>query len=275
MSIHNKAMLCQLSISRWSGQKIDKGVTSEIEQIKSAHDSGKFTKTLVSKALLEPINQHLNALAKYHTQITLPWTDKGPRLLSSTTFMDYNKNVRDAKTKMQVLLDNLVKQYPTEVQAARNRLGAMYNPDDYPDPSDLRSQYAIDVEIMPVPDQKDFRVDMADDELDEVKQNITAKINEKQQAAVESTYARIREVTSKVVERLSDDKAIFKDTLMTNVSDLVNILDGLNITNDPEITNIGVYLRNEIIHPPEALRRNLALRRRTAEKAQELLTKLP
>ena len=274
-AIYNKAMLAQLSIKRWNAQKIDRGVTSEIEALKSAHDSGKFTKALVSKALLEPINAYLSNLSKWHVQQTLPWTDKGPRLLSAAAFSTYSTHIRGAKNKLFYLVDDLILKYPAEVQAARNRLGSMYDPDDYPDPSDLRSQYAISLEITPVPDQRDFRVDMADEAVNDIKMSITATIGEKQRAAVKSTYDRIRDVTSKVVERLSDEKAIFKDTLMTNVSDLVNILDGLNITDDEAITEIGTYLRNEIIQPPEALRRNPALRKRTAEMAQALLTRLP
>ena len=273
--IQNKAMLATLCIQQWHARKTDKDVTQEVETKHGAHDSGRFSKALVSKDLLAPIAKFTSRLREWHYGMTLPWTDNGARLLPATMFLDYSTKVRQAKTDYANLVDAMVRAYPAEVQAARARLGTMYNPDDYPDPSDLSAEFKIGVEFTPVPTSSDFRVDLNNEAMDEIKQQITDSVHLRQEEAVKATFTRVREVVSKMDDRLSDPKAIFKDTLVSNVGDLCKVLDGLNITGDVRIDEIAKFMTDELIKPASALRTNLALRSSVAGKCKELLARLP
>jgi hypothetical protein len=273
--LQNKAMLAHLKISQWGGRKTDQTVTAAVEAAHGARDSGRFNKMLVDKGLLKPITQFTSRLREYHHTMTLPWTDSGARLLPAAHFMDYSKKMREAKIEYATLVRTFEQKYPIEVQAARNRLGSMYDAGDYPDPSDISKEFAIDVSITPVPTANDFRVEFGIEAVEEIRGQINDSIAVKQAEAVKATFDRVREVVSKMHERLSDPKAIFKDTLVTNVSDLSKVLVGLNITNDPLIDRVAKTMQDQLVLPPSLLRGSNHIRAKIAEKAGELLAQLP
>lgn len=273
--IQSKAMLAQLSISQWTARKADKSVTTEVEQKHGAHDAGKFNKLLVDKALLDPIAKIAGRARDYHYSYTLPWSDSGPRLLPSKLFADYTATFRGLKAEFEKAVNHMINQYPIEVQAARNRLGTMYQPDDYPDPSDIYLKFGLKTEFSPVPDGNDFRVEVAAEAQEELKASVTEAVHSRQAGAVKATYGRIKDVVSKIEERLALPEAVFKDTLITNAIELCQVLDGLNITDDPEITAITKDIKDHLMMPPSLLRSNLSTRATTAVHAQRILALLP
>lgn len=271
--IQNRAMLARLSISQWTARKHDKSVSAEVEKAHAAHDAGRYNKLLVNKALLDPISKLAGVIRTYHYGQTLPWNDGGDRLLPSALFMGYTAEIRKFKAQYQALVRDLVTAYPTEVQAARNRLGTMYSPDDYPPAHELHSRFDISVEFVPVPDAKDFRVDVSNEAAEEIRTQITESVNARQTQAVKDCYRRVREVVSKLYERLSVEDAIFKDSLVDNARDLMSVLPGLNITQDPEL-DILYHEINTMLRSPQTLRSDPVARKETADAADAILTRL-
>jgi len=272
---HDNAMLVQLSISQWTARKQDKKVSKEVESVHGAHNAGRFNKDLVNRELLEPITKIVTKARDYHYNMTLPWKDNGERLLPSKLFMQYTGNIRSLKAEFAKAVDNMVAAYPAEVQAARNRLGSMYEPGDYPDSCDVKHKFSLEVEFTPIPHVADFRLDVSAEAQDELKASLTQGIAIRQAGAVKATYARVRDVVYKIAERLGDDQAIFKDSLINNAIELCTVLDGLNITNDPAITALAVRINNELIHSPSVLRNNSHVRARVALAANDILNSLP
>ena len=275
MSIQEKAMLVQLNIKQWTGKKQDKKVTAEVETAHGAHNAGRFNKDLVSKSLLDPHIKLTGEIRKKHYELTLAWSDNGQRLLPSKLFMDYTAYMRGAKAEFAKRTSELAANYPAEVQCARQRLGTMYEPDDYPDASEIYARFDLAIEFAPVPAANDFRVDVGNEAAKEIRASITQTVHTKQEAAVKATFARVREVVSKIYERLSIPDAIFKDTLITNADDLCTVLNGLNITDDPLITQLERDIHDHLIQGPESIRRNSVLRARVARHAQEILGRIP
>jgi hypothetical protein len=274
-AIQNKAMLATLSISQWTARKADKSVSAEVEKAHGAHDAGKYNKLLVDKALLEPISKLTARVREFHYCMTLSWSDSGARILPAKLFMDYTTRLRGYKSEFETLVKNMLQYYPAEVQAARVRLGTMYNPGDYPEAWELGDRFSINVEFTPVPDGSDFRVELGDEAQAELRASVTQAVAERQAGAVKATYGRIRDVVSKIEERLSIPDAIFKDTLVTNAIELCQVLDGLNITDDPTITALCQDMRDHLLMPPSVLRSNGYVREVTAGHAQRILATLP
>jgi hypothetical protein len=273
--IQNKAMLVSLSISSWAARKQDKRVTAEVETTHGAHNSGTFNKALVNKGLLEPVNKVTAEARKMHHFYTQPWTDDGRRILSSKNFMLCTGDIRKIKGDFDSAVNTLLAQYPAEVQAARNRLGTMYDPGDYPDPADIASKFSFELKFEPIPDGHDFRVDLSTEALTELRQSVTHDVVLRQAKAMESCYSRLREVVSKVEERLSIPDAIFKDSLIQNVKDECSIMDGLNITDDAVLTSLVSQIQDQLIVPPSTLRNSPFTRARVANAAAALLQQIP
>ena len=273
--LQERAMLATLSIRSWTARKLDRKVTKEVEQANAAHDAGRFNKLLVSKALLDPVASLAGRIRDYHYSVTLPWADTGPRLLPSELFMDYTAKMRKFKEEFHNAVSKLLTAYPGEVQAARVRLGNMYKPEDYPDTMTLNERFSVALEFTPVPDGNDFRVGVSEEAQEELRESVTLAVAHRQEAAVKATYERVREVVSKIAERLSDPKAVFKDSLIENAHDLCAILKALNITNDPKLDEIEEAIRVQLLTwSPERLRTDAHARAATAANAQTVLEML-
>lgn len=273
--IQERAMLARLSISQWTGRAFDSKVSTEVERAHGAHDAGRFNKALVSKSLLDPISKLAGEVRKHHYSISLPWSDSGERLLPAKLFMEYTAQMRSYRSKMDALVSDLVAAYPAEVQSARVRLGTMYDPGDYPDPNDIKQAFGLTFEFTPVPNAKDFRVDVSDEAADEIRSSIKQAVCIRQAEAVRACFDRIRDVVSKIHERLSDERAVFKDSLITNAIDLCRVLDGLNITDDPQITELGIEIKQKLLMNPSALRTRPDIRAQVARDAATILARIP
>lgn len=269
-----KSMLVDLTIHRWTATKHDRSVSAEVEKSHNAHDAGRYNKQLIDKAHLKLVDELGNELRKYHYHHTLPWTDKGARLLPSTLFFDYREGLNSLKQQRQSAVNDFLKIYPDLVQAARVRLNTMFQPEDYPSVEQLRSAFDVEVEIMPVPDAGDFRVDIAKDAQDEVREQIMASLRARQDKAIKDVWVRVRETVSNVVKQCSNPKGRIYDSLMDNVLALSTVIDGLNITDDIVLEQIGQELR-ELHVDSNTLRNFMSVRMHVARQAEQILLKVP
>ena len=273
--IQSKAMLVDLTISQWTATKHDKAVSAEVETAHAAKDAGRYNKRLIDKAHLAEINRIANELRKHHYSRTLPWTDKGQRLLPSELFLDYRQDMAKYKADFQAAVSTFIKLYPQLVQDARMRLGTMYQAEDYPQPTDLFALFDITVEFAPVPDADDFRVDVSKETQDEIRQQITDAVALRQTKMVKECWARMREVVGRIAEQCSKENGVIRDSLIDNARDLVNILGGLNVTANPTIATIEVAIRSKLIVPAAQLRTSPTVRAEVARVAHELLARMP
>lgn len=275
MAIQNRTMLVQLTIHQWTGVRHDKTVSAEIERAHAATNAGRYNKHLVDKAHLAPIATAANALRAFHYSRTLAWADGGQRILPSALFMEYRDDLAKHRKVFETEVGHFIEKYPDLVQQARHNLGSMYNPKDYPDVADLRKAFGVDLNIMPVPDATDFRVDVDDETKAEIQASITASIAERQADTVKECWSRLREVLERIVEQCSKERPIIRDSLMENAASLTGLLTGLNITDDAFIKRAVVAMETGVVCSSQALRGSVELRARTAANASEILSWIP
>ncbi len=276
MSLQTQAMLVTLSVSCWTARVQDKKVSAEVEQAHNATDAGRYNKLLVDKTHMDPLTQFSASVRNYHYKMTLPWLDNGARLLPSRLFMEYSAEIRKFKAQYERLVDDFVQLYNSRlVQDARQRLGTMYNPDDYPDGHELRSKFAITVDIVPVPDGQDFRVDIGSDERARVSREISESVARRQAEAENAAWSRARQVVSTIQTRLQSDKPVIRDSLVENASELVRLLPGLNVSNNPKMQAVCDEIALKLIVNPDVLRRSHSARKRVADAAMQILEMMP
>ena len=166
--------------------------------------------------------------------------------------------------------------YPDMLQAAETELGTMFDRREYPTQSELARRYGFEFDVSNVPTTGDFRV-----ELPDVDRNRLVRIQE------EATNRKLREATSELVERITETvgrmserlraykgtrEGAFRDTLVTNVEDLVAIIPALNITGDPRLTAIAQQMRRDLCgQSAELLRESPKTRETVAENADAIL----
>lgn len=272
-ALQDSAMLVSLNITAWSARKHDKKVSTEVEAKHGAHDAGRFNKALIKKEALEPINQVSSAARKHLYEKTLPWGENGERLLPSSLYLEFSSAMAAFRTDFEQRVWEFNKEYPKYKADAVSRLGSMYDASDYPDSAEIRDKFAFAVSVLPVPSADDFRVNLNTEHVDAIKRDITRQMNARQLDAVKDCYSRVRAVVTAMSERLKDEKAIFRDSLIGNAKELLQILPALNLTNDADLSKIAQELE-AILVPPDRLRADVGLRANTAKKANDILSRM-
>jgi len=229
----NKALLVHVSISQWTGRKFDGRATRTVSKShNTSSEAGNYTKKLL------PGSQELAAVAlkakhirEYVYRETLPWFSDGARIIKAESFTRFIKTFGKMKDDYDKAVDDFLKVYPFLKEHAQNSLGSLYSPEDYPDVFRLSRKFNCDVNIMPLPDVKDFRTEISDAE----KRKFIKKMEQVQQDAMQDCWNRLYEVLNTAVEKLAKPDAIFKNSLLENVSEICTLLPRLNITDDPKL----------------------------------------
>ena len=151
--LNEKAILVHLICHSMNFSKKDKEVTEETTINKKASaNAARVYKSLISKTALKPIQKAINAAKTYHDKVTLPYYDRGARLLPSSMYFEYCQKIRGLQNDIKVAVDTFVNKYDEHVHNAQKELGDMFDWNDYPDISQVKNKFGIDLQMFPVPD---------------------------------------------------------------------------------------------------------------------------
>jgi hypothetical protein len=269
----NKAMLVRLSISQWTAKKYDKKVSKEVaDKYGTDQERGRYNKVLVAKAELEKINKAASAARTFHYEQTLPWQDDGARILPSANYMHYTQAMRELRREFENAVSTFIDNYSSLVDDARWQLNGLFNANDYPALNRIGKKFAFEVKVDPMPTAADFRVDLQATEVDRIRQEIEHRATQATNEAMQDLWNRLHDVVSKMAERLGTKDAIFRDSLVENVHDLVDLLPRLNLTGDARLEALRQEVAAKLTrHGPQTLRENRQARRETARAAEDIL----
>ena len=277
MTLDTKAVLVQLNISQWTARKYDKRVTQEVsDKHNTVGDVGRYNKALLpDNDLLKRIQKKATAIRTEYYANTLGWgvTD-GIQLLPSANYMDFMEQFREHRAEWQVLVDEFISQYMQLKANAERTLGDMYNESDYPEEHELRSKFAMDMTVLPVPSD-DFRVEIGSDEMERIADEVRSQVEGAYQSSIKEIWQRLYDKVETMNAKLSDPKAVFRDTLTENLSDVCDLLTRMNINNDPDLESIRQQVDSELArNHPDALRNDPIKRREVADKSKDIMSKM-
>jgi len=276
IELQNKAMIITLNICQWSMRKYDKKVSDEIDYQYNANHAGRFNKILMDQdERSKLIFQTANSARTFHYFNTLAWDDNNGRILPSLNYLPYITKMSELKNLYFIYTEDFFQIYPSLKEAQKLRLNGLYKEEDYPSLENLRNKYRFDVKVSPLPVAEDFRVQLNQEEVEKIKKDIESRMFDSQANAMKDLWGRLHEAIKHIVNRLSDKDAIFRDSLIGNVVELVQILPKLNIANDQNLEGMRIEVEKNICSlNPEGIRKNATLRKETAKKAEDLLDKM-
>lgn len=267
-NLASKALLVTLTICQWTARKYDRKVSKEVDDAHKAQDAGRYNKLLIAKNNLTEISKIANEARDFHYENTLPWADKGDRLLPTMNYFEYTSAISRYKTSFEAAVDKFVQAYPSMKLDAAIRLNTLFDEADYP--NDIEDRFSIKVDMMPVPETNDFRVDLSQENVDAIKAHIESQVKDRFYTATLSVYERITDQLKKMHERLKDKDNVFRDSLFTNLGDLIKLLPRLNISEDPRIDALCEDMKSLLVDP-EDVRKDVALRSQKANEVNAIL----
>ena len=281
-SLSSRAMLCSLSISMWSARKHDPDASEEIAVRHGAQvDSGRYHKLLLPKKALAEIQQVVAEARQAHYFVTLPWDDNGYRVLPAPVYMDHTRKMAGLAKRFESAVDVLLAGFAALIEDARIRLGGLFRANDYPTLEELRAKFSFETKVLPLPDAGDFRVTLGDEEKDRIKRQITAAVEASLQVAGRELWFRLYDAVKHMSDRLAAYKVTdqgvehpFRDTIVTNLVKLTDVLPKMNITQDPELERLAEQVRSSLLVDPKELRESESVRSKTADAAAAIAQRM-
>jgi len=281
--LSTRAMLARVSISTWQATKLDKRVTKETNRIHAASDdAGRYNKSLIAKDSLAEIGKARDAARMTHARLTLPWLDDGARILPVAAYPTYVNALREHREAFEGAVSAFVLAYPSFVEQAKRDLNGMFSAEDYPGAKEIEAKFSFATRLLPVPDARDWRVEMSEDSAAILKADVEQATREAMAGALRDAWERVADAVGRMAERLRAYKpktgaadrveGKFTDTLTSNIRDLVALLPILNIAGDPRLTDVAARMERDLcVHEPAELRANARARSETAAAAESIL----
>ena len=260
MDLNRDAMLAGLRITAWSGRLYDREASDHVAVHHDASASaGRYNKRLLPKAAFAALTATMSEARTRHYANSLPWDDKGARLLTVANYEHYTELMDALRERVVRQRARFIEDYDDYVGQARLDLGKLFRIEDYPSKDALQDRFSIRYRIAPVPDADHFIAKLASDDTDRVKRDIERHIEEQLHDAVGDLYRRLAEAVERVSERLEEDEngkpLVFRDTMISNIRDLVDVVPRLNIFGDDRLTRLCEQVKDRIANvEPDSLR---------------------
>ena len=281
MNLTHDAMLVSLRITAWSGRLYDREASNHVAaHHDAAASAGRYNKRLLPKSAFAALTATMSRARTEHYANSLPWDDQGSRLLTVANYDRYTGLMDGLRERMVRERARFIEDYDDNVDQARIDLGKLFRIEDYPSKEALHGRFAIRHRITPVPDADHFMAKLASDDTDRVKRDIERQIEERLHDAVADLYRRLGEALQRVSDRLQEDHEgkphVFRNSMIENVRDLVDVVPRLNIFGDDELARLCEQVKERIASAdPDTLRPsanfNPNLRRQVKRDADALM----
>jgi len=276
--IGSNAMLIDLNISVWTGRKMDKKVSEEVDASKGtkARAGNYHKKLLAGSNKLENIQKIVTAVRQWNYQQTLPWSDGGSRLLPMKNFFNYKETLNNFENQFTRAVDEFIEEYPQLVSGSAFTLGDLFDRGEYPTADSLKDKFKFKFVFSPVPDAGDFRIDVEDKAKAELEEQYKSYYEQKLADAMADAWTRLHETLTHISERLDytdENKKKFWDSTITNATELCSLLSNLNVTNDPKLEDARQKLEKALSGiEPSDVRESEAIRSSVKSKVDDILS---
>jgi len=283
-AVREAAMLANVRISMWGAERSDDALMEKVKADAGAQGNvGRVVKNLLAGAdgQLRDVHSAFRQVRAIHTQLTLPWVSDataqrktGPRLLPTLLWERYVTETGTQRRKALAALETFLADYPDLCARAQANLANMASASEYPSVDDIRAAFAIRFDFEPIPSGQSFK-----GLPDHVLERLGAALHQKQQrmvaGATHAMWEQARDRVSHIAERLAAGDAKFKNSTVEAVRELVALLPGWNLNDDPRVAELVADIERMLAGvDATALRKDEGLRVSTADKARALADKL-
>lgn len=178
------------------------------------------------------------------------------RLLPASEFQEFAEQLSEWESAYDTKVQEFLTEYPTLVSAAAFKLGDMFNRDEYPTVSEIQDKFGIHYSFSPLPTSGDFRVDMSNETVAELRNKYDTYLETKLNSAMRDAWDRLYETLGHLSAKLNTDyqandqgkvrRTPLHASTLDNAVELCSMLTTLNIANDPELEARRKELENAL-----------------------------
>jgi len=299
-ALSRTTVLVSVRVSQWTARKLDRQITDETNRRYAAKsDAGRYNKLLIEAERLAEMTALVSQVRSLHYSMTRPWADEGARILPNALYTKFTDEFRELKRQFNDAADRFCAGYPQFVEERKRALNGAFKQSDYPSVDEIRSKFRLEIAVLPFPDAADFRADLDDNVVADIKSEIEAMSDRVVSDAMRATFEEIVKLVGHMSTKLHEqtakgrhwpnspkrksrkaqagkgERSFYMDSLVDNVRDLAALLPAFNLTNDPKLTEITDRIVKELcVEDAPTLRKNDDVAEAVAKSADEIVAEV-
>jgi len=252
--IARRAVIASFNSGQWRTRRVHAAETRAENARHGLTDEARVDVRICKHASLEEAARIVTAARADHYRLTVPAVDRGMRLLAGARQLEHSATMQRHAAAFQAAVAAFVGDYEAVRADAPSRLNGLYIAAHWPDVEVVRRSFRLECRYLPVPSLGQW------DEW----------LRESADAAASELRERIGEALRAYAEKLADPSKIFRDSLVENLADVLNIAADLNLGGDQQISALVEQARSLATVDPDQLREDKALRAESANRAADL-----
>jgi hypothetical protein len=180
-----------------------------------------------------------NRAIAYWRAVSLPYPEPGIRLIRQDHIEAFDRQMSEMREELAEAVQQLSERYAELKEAARDRLGTLYDPADYP--ADLRDLFQLEWNF-PSVEAPQYLLELKPEIYEQEKNRIAARFEEAVKLAEDAFVGELAKLVSHLRERLtgSDDGTpkTFRDSAVENLKEFFGRFRALSIRSNAQLEEL-------------------------------------
>lgn len=212
----------------------------------------------------------------YWKGVSLPYPEPGVRLIRQDAITEFDNKLAEFRTELDDAVAELDRHYDELREAARQRLGDLFDASDYP--ASLIGMFAIEHDY-PSVEPPDYLRQLSPELYEQECRRVQSRFDEAVQLAEQAFLVELAKLVDHLAERLNgqDDgkPKVFRDTAITNLTDFFERFRSLNVRSNDQLDAL-VERAQGVVNgvAPQDLRDSGSLRQQIASQLTSVQSSL-
>jgi hypothetical protein len=178
-------------------------------------------------------------IISFWKRLSLPYPEPGVRLIRQDDVELFNTRMTAYRDELIAAVANLDQQFEQLKLAARDRLGTLYNPADYP--PTLRGLFGVEFDF-PSCEPPEYLLRLNPDLYQQERKRIAQRFDDAVRLAEEAFVGEFSKLVSHLTERLTADpsgeRKVFRDSALTNLTEFFRRFRALNVRSNADLDRL-------------------------------------
>lgn len=210
-SLATAGLLVSVEVNVWSATKQDRAISNEVTTAKKADvNAGRFVKNLLANNVdHKNLLNYRQTIYNWMVRTTYPW-NKAQDFLPHVSLPKFMQEFHNHQAEFNKLLDTFCANYATTVSNMAFAQGDMFNRNDYPDVSEVRSKFGVTLYTSEIP-VGDYRCAIAQDLADDLNNHYNKQAETIVQGILNDQIERLVDVMQSLSHCCGVDEYMGKD----------------------------------------------------------------
>jgi len=275
--LSTQALMMTVNISQWSARKKDQDETVAVS-VKHNVRKGQASvyKGLFTNAhSLTKVHNLSQAIRKDFYNSTITW-GHNQGIFKSDAYLTVAPRFAEWKTEWYAAVEEFLAEYDVLCMDAKADLNTMHREEDYPEVSQLRAKFNLDISFSLLPSPQDCsKISTLGDFADTLAKDMVEQFTAREKSAMQETWQRLYDMVQRAHERLTSTDGVVRADLIESAREVCSLLPSLNISNDPNLEAMRQSLETSLCyHDAAHLRADPLLREEVADKMSDIMSKM-